>query len=588
MWRLLLGVFLGVVLTVGGYVGFTMWQARQAATQEVRAPVKAAGVVAALKEHTKLFRKRIERVTPTVEVAIGYGLANVILIEAPNGLILVDTLESVDAARDLKPWIDKRRRETGKDITHIIYTHNHADHIFGAAVLVEGQQTKPQIWAHPDTVDHVNRVVNVLRDIIQQRSMRQFGVYLTQKVRENAGIGPGLRLDHRGRVHFLHPTHTFKNPKMTLTMSGLTLTVLHAKGETDDQIAIYLPKERVLLPADNFYFAFPNLYAIRGTRYRDVRQWARSIDKMRALKPAVMVPQHTIPVKGAAKIETMLRNYRDAIQYVHDQTVRWMNKGLTPAEIVQKVRLPKHLEKQRYLLPLYGQVDWSVRSVFSGYLGWFSGDPADLEPPGPKVQAAAIAALAGGQEKLVAAAEKALSDGKPAWALLLIRHLRYLGEAKAASLQIRALRAMAARTGNATARNYYLTSAAEAGGFRIPKVVSVNAPAQQFAKLPVENFIRSMQVALKAEENVDTNLAIAFRFTDLKRSVTLTIRRGILVREDGEKKDAAGIVVLTSETLKGVLAGRLNPLVAFAGGDVSIEGSRGDVLRFFRQFERRQ
>ena len=119
MWRILIGIVLGIAIAVGGYIGFGVWQARQAASVVVRAPVKPAAVVAALKAQTKLFRRRIERVTPTVEVAIGYGLANVILIEAPRGLILVDALESVDAANDLKPWIDKRRRETGKDITHL-------------------------------------------------------------------------------------------------------------------------------------------------------------------------------------------------------------------------------------------------------------------------------------------------------------------------------------------------------------------------------------------------------------------------------------------------------------------------------------
>ena len=123
----------------------------------------------------------------------------------------------------------------------------------------------------------------------------------------------------------------------------------------------------------NFYKSFPNLYAIRGTAYRDVTLWVKSLDKMRKLRAQYLVPHHTRPLKGAEKIYETLTNYRDAIQYVHDQTIRWMNKGLTPQAIVEKVKLPNHLAHRPYLREYYGTVQWSVRAIFNGYLGWFHG-----------------------------------------------------------------------------------------------------------------------------------------------------------------------------------------------------------------------
>ena len=154
-------------------------------------------------------------------------------------------------------------------------------------------------------------------------------------------------------------------------------------------------EKKLLLPGDNVYKAFPNLYTIRGTLDRDVLEWARSIDRMRALRPDHLAPSHTRPVSGAERIQGILTAYRDAIQYVHDQTIRGMNQGLTPDELVDRIELPPHLKSHPYLQEYYGTVEWSVRAVFSGYLGWFDGDTAPLSPASPHERAERMAELAG-------------------------------------------------------------------------------------------------------------------------------------------------------------------------------------------------
>src|SRR3546814_11027429 len=97
-----------------------------------------------------------------------------------------------------------------------------------------------------------------------------------------------------------------------------------------------LRERHVLLSGDNFYRSLPNLYTIRGTSYRDPRAWADSIDKLRALHADVLVPSHTRPLSGAADIEPALTDYRDAIRYVYDQTIRQINQGRTPDEIAAR------------------------------------------------------------------------------------------------------------------------------------------------------------------------------------------------------------------------------------------------------------
>ncbi|CAN0578850.1 unnamed protein product, partial [Laminaria digitata] len=201
----------------------------------------------------------------------------------------------------------------------------------------------------------------------------------------HCGIGPHLETD-LADAGLRRPTHTF-DERLELKVAGLNIVLQHAPGETDDQLHLWLPDAQVLLPADNFYRAFPNLYTIRGTPYRDVRAWVRSLDAMRALKPKVLVPSHTRPLQGAEVVYNALTDYRDAIQYVHEQTVRGMNLGLTPDALVEQVRLPQHLSKSPYLAEHYGTVAWSVRSIFDGYLGWFDGVAAHLEPLSEKARA---------------------------------------------------------------------------------------------------------------------------------------------------------------------------------------------------------
>jgi len=104
---------------------------------------------------------------------------------------------------------------------------------------------------------------------------------------------------------------------------------------------------------------------------------------MRALRPAYLVPSHTRAMSGQEQIYETLTAYRDAIQFVHDQTVQGINRGLSPDELVEVVKLPPHLAAHPYLQEYYGKVKWSVRAIFDGYLGWFDGDAAGLEPAGP-------------------------------------------------------------------------------------------------------------------------------------------------------------------------------------------------------------
>ena len=569
--------------TLGSFAIVTVLLITGCRSQVVTQAVSQAKSETTLAEHTKEFEPRVVEVVDGVHVAIGYGLANSILIEGTDGDIIVDTMESMEAGRRVRAEFDKI---TTKPVKAIIYTHNHADHIFGAKALAGG--ATPDVYSHATTNYYINRIVNVLRPAIFKRSMRQFGPLLPEGALENAGIGPYLDFDQNTEPGLIRPTKTFDGENMKVTIAGVELELVFAPGETPDQIFVWLPQKKVLLPGDNIYKSFPNLYAIRGTAHRDVMDWVRSLDKMRKLKPEHLVPSHTGPVSGQAEVYSMLTNYRDAIQYVHDQTVRGMNKGLSADELVETVILPTRLAKLPYLQEFYGTVAWSVRSIFAGYLGWFSGDAADLNPVTGADRSQHFADLAGGPQALATKAQAALDSGNPNWAVELARELARLeGQREvAAAILEKGFRILAEESRSANARNYYLTQALEwSGELEIGKQNIHTAPDGLFKSMPIDNFMQAMAVNLRAKRTLPLNKYIAVTFTDLDETYVINVRHGVAEVQKMKPDNIPLRATTTSFAWKQLLTGRESLPKLLLTGDLQIYGTEVELAQFLLLFK---
>ena len=536
-----------------------------------------------LAKHTEIFEERVEKVADGLYIAIGFGLANSILIEGTDGVVIVDTMESMEAGLRVR---EAFRKVTDKPVRAIVYTHNHADHIFGAEAFVD--DAAPQVYAHATTEKYIDKIINIMRPIIFTRSMRQFGSLMPQDAVENCGIGPKLLVNRDTKPGLIRPTKTFDGERMKVEVSGVEMELVFAPGETPDQIFVWLPKYKALLPGDNFYRSFPNLYAIRGTSYRDVMNWAKSIDKMRAFEPELLLPSHTNVLKGKTQIETALRNYRDAIQFVHDQTIRGINAGLTPDELVEKVVLPPVLAQDENLQEFYGSVEWSVRSIFSGYLGWFSGDAVDLSPITGEARTRSFVELAGGEAALAQAAEAALNEGKYRWAVELARELERVEayQEQASRILVQGFKALAERSRSANGRNYYLTQAMEwSGELNIGKQNVDAAPPQLIDSLPIEMFMKAMAVNLKPEHIDTTAKELLVEFEDLKRRYVIELRHGIADIREVNSSDTTLKIKTTSSAWKNLLAGRRSLPELLLSGELSLSGDKVELAEFLLHFE---
>ncbi|WP_309645609.1 alkyl sulfatase dimerization domain-containing protein [Phenylobacterium sp.] len=564
-----------------------------AATLGLAAPAGAnepgPRIAPSLAAHTAEFAPpKVYEPAPGVFSAVGYGIANSIMVVGKSGVVIIDTTDSLEEAK--KVWAEFAPRAGGKPVVAIIYTHNHNDHINGAAGFPLAKGGK--VIAHETLLREAAKWNGVAAPAIAARAARMYGVFLPKGTPEgfvNVGIGPYLSaFGGGGAGGFIAPTTVFKD-RLELTLGGERFVLEHAPGETEDQILVWMPARKILFPGDNVYKAFPNLYTIRGTSYRDPVQWAASVDRMRALKPEVLVPSHTRPIVGAPAIMGTLTNYRDAIRFTHDQAVRWMNAGLTPDEIAAKVKLPAHLAADPYLFEHYGTVEWSVRSVVTGYMGWFGGDPASLSYDAPDVRAQEIVALAGGAGPALVQAQKAYDEGRWKWSAELAGHVGRADPAQKAAadaLQARALKQLGYDSVSPNGRNYYLERAAElekkAPGWA--QIVAGRQGGAQAAGLPAAAIVATFPVRLNADKAAQAQRAMGLRLTG-EGDWTIGVRRGVAETGAGVAADVPLVVAATKADWAGAVASPAAMQTALSSGKVRIEkGTPADLASFLDLF----
>ena len=406
------------------------------------------------------FIKRIHELSPGVFSAVGYAASNVHFLVGATGVIAIDTTETTQAAENI---LADFRQHPSLPITTIILTHSHRDHISGATVFAEGRDVEVIASDNFESdlvgVDQSRPAPNAA---LMARTKRQFGISLRPDERVSLGVGPGDRPMKGMGAGYLEPTVRI-GQTTTVTREGFDLELAKAPGETPDHLIVWWSPERILFSGDNFYHAFPNLYAIRGTPYRDFDAWADTMDQLMAYAPDVLAPGHTSPIIGAAQIIESLTGYRDAIRFVVSETVKGMNAGLDPVTVAAGLKLPPHLAEKPYLQEYYGMIAYASRAYFAGTLGWFDGNPTSLGQLPAAEEAGRIIALAGGAANVLAAAQQAVADADHQWALELADRLIAAGaEVEAAkTLKVNALRVLADQTINAPTRNYYLLSARE-------------------------------------------------------------------------------------------------------------------------------
>ena len=504
------------------------------------------------------FKEKIYMPHENIKVAVGYGLANSILVLGNSQSLVVDTMGGIETASRV---IADLNIPSDKPVTTLAYTHFHADHTLGAQAFVD-QFSIENVISHETTVAEIRDFFGIKRDLISERSLKMFGSILQEKDKtSSSGIGIKLEtgIDTPG---YIKPTITFGD-FYSHDLDGLEIHFFHAPGETDDQLFVWIPKYKALMPGDNIYKAFPNIYTIRGTTYRSFKSWYSSLEKMMALEPEILIPSHGTPINGKEEISRVLSNYRDAIKYVHDQMMRNLNSGSSPIEAARKIKLPENLAQDPHLFELYGTIEWSARNLFNGYFGWFDGNPTNLYPFTKEEYSEKLLTLIP-EEQLISELDKALAEEDSQWALYISDLLIDSGKVSEQILakKAAALKNLGDSAYNPNAVSFYRSTYAELTNSTSDKVFITGDSQIEpnlLGQLDVLMFLETMAIRLDPSKVAGIADAKYVKFTDLDEVWKLRLENSVFTYEKVSSMVEHDIE-MSSLTFKSLVTGTINPI----------------------------
>jgi alkyl sulfatase BDS1-like metallo-beta-lactamase superfamily hydrolase len=504
------------------------------------------------------FREKIYTPHENIKVAVGYGLANSILVLGNTQSLIVDTMGGIETASRV---INDLNIPLNKPVTTLAYTHFHADHTLGAQAFVD-QFSIENVISHETTVAEIRDFFGIKRDLISERSLKMFGSILQEKDKtSSSGIGIKLEtgIDTPG---YIKPTITFSD-FYSHDLDGLEIQFFHAPGETDDQLFVWIPKYKALMPGDNIYKAFPNIYTIRGTTYRSFKSWYTSLEKMMALEPEILIPSHGTPINGKEDISRVLSNYRDAIKYVHDQMMRNLNSGNSPLEAARKIKLPENLARDPHLFELYGTIEWSARNLFNGYFGWFDGNPTNLYPFTKEEYSEKLLTLIP-EEELISELDKALAEADSQWALYISDLLIDSGKGNEQILakKAAALKNLGDSAYNPNAVSFYRSTYAELTNSTSDKVFITGDSQIEpnlLGQLDVLMFLETMAIRLDPTKVAGIADARYIKFTDLDEIWKLRLENSVFTYEK-VSSTVEHDIEMSSLTFKSLVTGTINPI----------------------------
>ncbi|MEI9926906.1 MAG: alkyl sulfatase dimerization domain-containing protein [Sphingomonas sp.] len=521
-----------------------------------------------------LARAGLFKVTDHLYQVRGFDIANITFVRGTRGWIVIDTLTTVETAKAAYELVSEKLGRL--PITAIVYTHSHADHFGGAGGLLPFAVPGVPILAPKGFLDAAVGENIVAGPAMTRRAAYQFGAPLGKGPTGTVGSGIGLAIP-QGSSSLIPPTREIETTGTEIVLDGARLRFQVTPGtEAPAEMNIAFPEWKVVDMAENANASQHNILTPRGAVIRNAKAWADGLSEAIDLFAGydVLIAGHGWPRFGAAEIADYLTKHRDAYAFLHDQTVRLMNKGLTGDEIAARLKLPATLEQQWYDRPYYGSLSFNARAVYQYYMGWYDANPAHLAPLPPEEGGRRYVEALGGAGRVRALAQAAYDKGDYAWAAELLNRAVFAdaGDKEARELLARSYDQLAWQSENSVWRNIYLTGATELRHGVAPAPPRA-AGAGLAAALPPADLFDVLAVRLDADKAGDARLRLAFVFPDRGAQVTVTIANGVLTHRGGPPTGPvdATLTVAYADLLAALLGGApLAPKIA--SGEARISG----------------
>ncbi len=451
----------------------------------------------------------------------GINICNTQLVSTPKGFVVVDTGRS---SADGEAILQMAADISSDPIIAVIYTHSH--YTLGTGPIVERYPGIPVI-AHHRVHENTTYAISADQRFMSHRARMESARYLPS---EGADADfPGSRIFTPGAMSYVRPTWEITSDEENVEIGGVPFTIHPINPfDTDDTILIWLGDRRAILH-NHFADNFPNVYPIQGGQYRNPLPWLAGIDRMRLYDPEHILSTHGAPSSGKSTCRQRLTEVRDALQFVHDQTIRGMNKHLLPDELVDFVTLPDQLVESSNLHQTYGIVANHVRGVYAGRAGWFDGDAASIYPPSPDNRAECLVRDLGGRDTAVAKLRFAFKAGEYRWASELGRNLyrAFPDDPEVRSRYAEVLRYFGHHTTAWTIRNYYLSQARIVEGSLLPEEPERSVDGTIALLTAPGTFVRAMGYRVDPSRTPEPPAVLDVRFAEIEFACRLVLRNGV-------------------------------------------------------------
>jgi alkyl sulfatase BDS1-like metallo-beta-lactamase superfamily hydrolase len=526
----------------------------------------------------------------------GLDIANMTLIEGDKGVVVVDTLTSIEGARAaMELYFQHRGR---KPVTAVIFTHTHTDHWGGARGVLDDATLaggKVPIIAPNFFMEHAVSENIIAGPAMLRRAQYQFGPFLAKGVRGHVDCGLGKSMA-AGAVALLRPTDLIIATGDKRIIDGLEFEFQMApNSEAPAEMHFFVPRYRLLNLAENCTHNFHNLLPFRGADVRDALAWSKYLGEALQMwggKADAMCGQHHWPVWGSERIDTMIRQQRDLYKFAHDQTIRLMNHGLTATEIAEAIRLPKSLDGAWHGRGYYGHIRHNVKAIYQKYLGWYDANPVHLDPLPPVESGKKYVEYMGGAAALLERARKDFAKGEFRFVAQAVSHLVF------ADPDNQAARALLADTfeqlgyaaESSTWRNAYLFGAQELRQ-GMPKAPPRSAmPRETLAALRTGQIWDVLGVRLNGPKAEGKRIVLNWNFTDTNETFMLNLENSALTYVEGaQASDADAGFTLARSVLDEVIAKLTTFPDAVGAGRIKVTGNSsrlGELMMLMDEFPR--
>lgn len=526
------------------------------------------------------------QVAPKIWQVRGFDISVMSIIETDTGYIIIDPLTAAETAAAAMGLV--RKHVGDKPIRAVIYSHSHADHFGGVKGIINEADVKTgkvRIIAPSGFMEHAVSENLVAGPAMSRRAIYQFGTTLPRGPAGQIGAGIGMAVATEGSLGLIAPTDIIEKTGQMLTIDGLRIEFQVTPGtEAPAEMNFFFPDLGALCLAENANVTMHNILPPRGALVRDSKAWAEYLTESMALfgsRTEVMFVSHGWPRWGKAEVATYIANHRDAYKYLHDQSVRLMNQGLTATEIAEVIALPEVLTRQWYNHGYYGTMSHNAKAVYQRYLGWYDANPVNLNPWPPEQLAKRYIEALGGPDKALGLALSALETGDYRWSAELASRLVFADATNQSAREIlaRSFEQMGYQAESMLWRNMYLTGAQEARKTPITASAGTVSP-DMIGAISTPQLFDLLAIRVDPEKAKDKNIAIGFVFPDRNERYKVTLRNSVMVTEALGNGPVDATVTMPRTAFLGMLFSGVSPTSLVLRGIMKIDGQT-DALRTF-------